>query len=106
MHHTGAFKGNDKEWTGAWSDKSSEWNNVPNHEKKRLGLVIDSDGEFWMSFEEFIEYFDFLEIVHVNLNAFFKQVINKKANEWDFRHYIGCWTSGENAGLIEFFSLT
>ena len=52
-----------KEWQGAWSDgygetetmicylnfacSSEEWKNVPDREKRKMGLVVADDGEFW-----------------------------------------------------------
>ena len=37
----------EKEWNGAWSDNSREWQQVPDSAKKEAGLVSDNDGEFW-----------------------------------------------------------
>ncbi|KAF2988303.1 hypothetical protein EK904_001958 [Melospiza melodia maxima] len=34
------------EWTGAWSDGSSEWNNIDPDEREELQLKME-DGEFW-----------------------------------------------------------
>lgn len=39
--------GNDREWSGPWSDQSREWRNIPPDERKRIGLTFDEDGEFW-----------------------------------------------------------
>ena len=39
--------GNEREWTGAWGDKSSEWNLLSDKEKKDMDLTFDDDGEFW-----------------------------------------------------------
>lgn len=39
--------GNEAEWEGAWSDKSREWNLIPESERRDLGLTFDDDGEFW-----------------------------------------------------------
>ncbi|VEL20699.1 unnamed protein product [Protopolystoma xenopodis] len=39
--------GNDREWSGAWSDQSSEWRRIPAEERRRIGLTFDHDGEFW-----------------------------------------------------------
>ena len=35
------------EWNGTWSDKSENWNRVPQKERERMGLNYDEDGEFW-----------------------------------------------------------
>lgn len=36
-----------REWTGAWSDNSSEWYKVSDRDKQSAGLVTEEDGEFW-----------------------------------------------------------
>ncbi|CEF61728.1 Peptidase C2, calpain, catalytic domain and Peptidase C2, calpain, large subunit, domain III and Peptidase C2, calpain, domain III and Peptidase C2, calpain family-containing protein [Strongyloides ratti] len=47
----------EKEWNGSWSDGSEEWNQVTDTQKKDLGITVEEDGEFWMPFNEFINYF-------------------------------------------------
>ncbi|XP_070210636.1 calpain-1 catalytic subunit-like isoform X2 [Littorina saxatilis] len=42
------------EWTGDWSDGSSQWDGVSNDEVPRA--VID-DGEFWICLDDFMTYF-------------------------------------------------
>ena len=37
----------EREWNGAWSDCSPEWQQVSEAQKKRLGIVCEEDGEFW-----------------------------------------------------------
>jgi calpain, invertebrate len=39
--------GDDREWTGPWSDKSKEWKTVSNEIKNKINFKIDADGEFW-----------------------------------------------------------
>ena len=39
--------GNEREWKGAWSDKSKEWNLITDDEKKKYGITFADDGEFW-----------------------------------------------------------
>ena len=38
----------------AWSDNSREWNTVSSDIKQEIGLVKSNDGEFWMSFSDFM----------------------------------------------------
>ena len=33
---------------------SEEWNAVSDQQKKDLGLQLEKDGEFWMSFDDFV----------------------------------------------------
>ena len=39
--------GNEDEWKGEWSDKSSMWRRVDDNYKQKLDLSIEYDGEFW-----------------------------------------------------------
>ena len=39
--------GNEREWKGAWSDKSKEWSLLSQDEKKEYGISFADDGEFW-----------------------------------------------------------
>ncbi|XP_075448777.1 calpain-5 [Ascaphus truei] len=43
----------EREWNGAWSDSSEEWQKVSKSEREKLGMTVDDDGEFWMTFEDF-----------------------------------------------------
>ena len=45
--------GDKVEWTGAWSDNSSEWMALTSEEKSDLGLVQEADGEFFMTYQDF-----------------------------------------------------
>uniref|UniRef100_A0A9I3EGW0 Calpain catalytic domain-containing protein n=1 Tax=Anopheles dirus TaxID=7168 RepID=A0A9I3EGW0_9DIPT len=45
------------EWKGNWSDHSQKWHEVPYEERMQL-LAIKDNGEFWMSFCDFVRYFD------------------------------------------------
>ncbi|XP_014773741.1 calpain-5 isoform X1 [Octopus bimaculoides] len=54
------------EWKGAWSDGSPEWQNVSESTKKELGLTLDhNDGEFWMAFDDFCQFYTDIDICHI-----------------------------------------
>ncbi|XP_061194258.1 calpain-5-like [Saccostrea echinata] len=59
------------EWTGAWSDGSEEWAKVSDSEKKELGITIEDNGEFWMSFEDFCKNFTSIDLCHLINTSFF-----------------------------------
>ncbi len=42
--------GNEIEWNGAWSDKSLQWTQLSESERRKLGIVFEADGEFWWEF--------------------------------------------------------
>ncbi|KAJ7996655.1 hypothetical protein DPEC_G00239290 [Dallia pectoralis] len=45
------------EWNGPWSDSSAEWNKVGSKERSNLGITVKDDGEFWMAFTDWCQYF-------------------------------------------------
>ncbi|XP_061817090.1 calpain-5 [Nerophis lumbriciformis] len=45
------------DWTGAWSQRSQEWQQMSRAEREKIGLVVRDVGEFWMDFEDFCRYF-------------------------------------------------
>ncbi|KAL3057938.1 calpain-5a [Trematomus bernacchii] len=47
----------EKEWNGPWSDSSEEWKKVSNSEREKIGVTVQDDGEFWMTFDDFIANF-------------------------------------------------
>ncbi|KAM9800997.1 calpain-5-like [Neosynchiropus ocellatus] len=46
-----------REWNGPWSDSSEEWQKVSKSERERIGVTVRDDGEFWMTFDDFISNF-------------------------------------------------
>ena len=48
----------EKDWNIPRCKRSAEWNYIPDDEKANLGINFEEDGEFWMSYRDFIKYFD------------------------------------------------
>ncbi|XP_070685758.1 calpain-5a [Pempheris klunzingeri] len=46
-----------REWNGPWSDSSEEWKRVSKSERLRMGVTVEDDGEFWMTFDDFMANF-------------------------------------------------
>ncbi|XP_035492550.1 calpain-1 catalytic subunit isoform X2 [Scophthalmus maximus] len=81
------------EWTGAWSDSSSEWNAIDAAEKDEM-LCKMEDGEFWMSFQEFLRQFSRLEICNLTPDALSQDT----TSFWSTVTFEGGWRKGSTAG--------
>lgn len=59
------------EWSGAWSDKSSNWNTQITHEEKtKINFQIEEDGIFWMDYDkDFIKFFKRITFCHLTPNS-------------------------------------
>ncbi|XP_011333302.2 calpain-A isoform X2 [Ooceraea biroi] len=90
--------GNEAEWNGPWSDKSPEWRFIPDHEKEELGLTFDMDGEFWMSFHDFVRHFTQLEICNLNPDSLTIDELNAGKKRWEMSVFEGEWVRGVTAG--------
>uniref|UniRef100_UPI0037E832BC calpain-1 catalytic subunit-like n=1 Tax=Semicossyphus pulcher TaxID=241346 RepID=UPI0037E832BC len=80
------------EWTGAWSDNSSEWSSIDSAEKDEM-LCKMEDGEFWMSFQEFLRQFSRLEICNLTPDA-----LSQDTTFWTTTMFEGGWRRGSTAG--------
>lgn len=88
--------GNDVEWNGAWSDNSKEWISIPDMTKKEISLNFAHDGEFWISFQDFLKYFDCLEICNLSPDSLTDNDGDSK--RWNMKVFEGAWASGVTAG--------
>uniref|UniRef100_A0A8C2HS98 Calpain-2 catalytic subunit n=1 Tax=Cyprinus carpio TaxID=7962 RepID=A0A8C2HS98_CYPCA len=74
------------EWTGAWSDGwvTQCW----------LQNTQSEDGEFWMSFSDFLQNYSRVEICNLTPDALSDDSINK----WALSNFDGNWRKGTTAG--------
>ncbi|XP_050426862.1 calpain-A-like isoform X1 [Adelges cooleyi] len=91
--------GNEAEWNGPWSDKSPEWRFISESDKRSLGLTFDADGEFWMSYKDFVKYFSRLEICNLNPDLLTKEHMGDDPKKrWEMSVFEGEWVRGATAG--------
>ncbi|XP_061663929.1 calpain-1 catalytic subunit-like [Syngnathoides biaculeatus] len=81
------------EWTGAWSDNSPEWTSVDRDVHARLHNHR-KDGEFWLSFSDFLCQFSRLNICNLTADA----LQNSQMTTWSSSLYSGEWRRGSTAG--------
>ncbi|XP_034019871.1 calpain-1 catalytic subunit isoform X2 [Thalassophryne amazonica] len=89
------------EWTGAWSDNSREWDSVDGSVRSQLQNCSE-DGEFWMSFSDFLREFSRLEICNLTADA----LQNNQLKKWSSSHYQSEWRQGSTAGGCRNFPAT
>uniref|UniRef100_A0A673HS75 Calpain-2 catalytic subunit n=1 Tax=Sinocyclocheilus rhinocerous TaxID=307959 RepID=A0A673HS75_9TELE len=81
------------EWTGAWSDGSSEWRQISDSDREKLSCKAE-DGEFWMSFSDFLHHYSRVEICNLTPDALSDDSFNK----WALSKFDANWRKGSTAG--------
>ncbi|KPJ04933.1 Calpain-A [Papilio xuthus] len=79
--------------------KSPEWRFIPESEKEELGLTFDDDGEFWMSFKDFVNHFSRVEICNLNPDSLDPEECPEGCTKkWEMSVFEGEWVRGVTAG--------
>lgn len=81
------------EWTGAWSDNAREWDSIDPSARSRLQNRSE-DGEFWMSYTDFLREFSRLEICNLTADA----LQSSQMKKWSSSLFQGEWRRGSTAG--------
>ena len=84
--------GNDKEWKGNWGDKDEKWKSISEEEKEKFKVVKSNDGEFYMAFDDYVELFVILVVVHIRPDSMLDC-----GGKMEVFHFNGSW-KGETAG--------
>lgn len=92
--------GNDSEWNGPWSDQSPEWRFIPDHVKAEIGLNFDADGEFWMSFQDWMKHFDRVELCNLSPDSLSEEQVSGGKKKWEMSVFEGEWTQGNYYSTI------
>uniref|UniRef100_A0A674MUB8 Calpain 2, (m/II) large subunit b n=1 Tax=Takifugu rubripes TaxID=31033 RepID=A0A674MUB8_TAKRU len=78
------------EWTGAWSDGSSEWNYMQGD----CPHANAEDGEFWMSFSDFLRHYSRIEVCTLTPDT----ILDDSVKHWSVSKFDGTWRKGSTAG--------
>uniref|UniRef100_A0A8D3EBH7 Calpain 2, (m/II) large subunit b n=1 Tax=Scophthalmus maximus TaxID=52904 RepID=A0A8D3EBH7_SCOMX len=78
------------EWTGAWSDGSSEWSSV----QGECPHANAEDGEFWMSFNDFLRNYSRIEVCTLTPDT----IGDDSVKHWSVSKFDGTWRRGSTAG--------
>uniref|UniRef100_A0A673ABF6 Calpain 8 n=1 Tax=Sphaeramia orbicularis TaxID=375764 RepID=A0A673ABF6_9TELE len=89
------------EWTGAWSDSSREWDGVLPEEKRMLDHSAE-DGEFWMSYTDFLHQFSRLDICNLTPDT----LTSDEVGHWNYSEFEGTWRVGSTAGGCRNYTAT
>ncbi|CAL8110373.1 unnamed protein product [Orchesella dallaii] len=107
--------GDSTEWQGPWSDGSTEWKHLDDDTLRGFGISFTADGEFWMCYEDFLRYFNQLEICNIGPDVLdeLEKIKCHKQDEfiqqkgrWVMNVYNGSWVKGITAGGCRNFVAT
>jgi len=90
--------GDSNAYVGTWGPTSLTWQEVDNQERNRLGVSHADQGEFWMSYTDFMKTFTHLEIVHLDSETARDEPGMADKERWNLRLYTGAWQRGVTAG--------
>lgn len=95
------MQGNEIEWRGAWSDNSIEWDQLSQRKKDEIDLLKEADGEFWISFSDFMENFDVVQLCHLDVDNYTNSELDHEDHRdlnWKCTIYHSCFEPGLTAG--------
>ncbi|KAB0342735.1 hypothetical protein FD754_019661 [Muntiacus muntjak] len=81
------------EWTGKWSDNCPNWNTIDPEVRETL-TRRQEDGEFWMSFSDFLRHYSRLEICNLTPDTLTCDTYKR----WKLTKMDGNWRRGSTAG--------
>ncbi|KAF4018319.1 hypothetical protein G4228_010402 [Cervus hanglu yarkandensis] len=81
------------EWTGKWSDNCPNWNTIDPEVRETLTRRHE-DGEFWMSFSDFLRHYSRLEICNLTPDTLTCDTYKR----WKLTKMDGNWRRGSTAG--------
>nr|KAF7434390.1 hypothetical protein H0235_002581 [Vespula pensylvanica] len=86
------------EYIGAWARGGLEWDEIPAMERERLAVRNMAEGEFWISYSDFVKTFTHLEVVHLDAETSRDEPSLHNKHTWQMKLYQGSWRRGVTAG--------
>ncbi|BFZ03220.1 hypothetical protein BsWGS_06259 [Bradybaena similaris] len=87
------------EWKGAWSDRSPEMRQLSKQLQDDLNFHDRDEGEFWMSYDDFIHNFHEIQLCHLQPDALISELAdNDRKQMWNVTVYHDAWIRGVTAG--------
>lgn len=87
------------EWKGAWSDNSAEMTHLPQNIKEEMNVQNKDEGEFWISFEDFVKNIDEIQICHLQVDAMLAEMEDNDIKQnWNVTVFHDEWIRGVTAG--------
>ncbi|KRT83111.1 Peptidase, partial [Oryctes borbonicus] len=86
------------EWNGPWSDCCTQWDSVTEEDKKALGVCVNEEGEFWMSFEDFERNYVRIEICNLAPLPSQNDTVDYGEDGWKVSFFEGTWVKNVTAG--------
>ncbi|CAL8325407.1 unnamed protein product [Lota lota] len=82
------------DWTGAWSQRSEEWQQLHRPEREKMGIHVRDVGEFWMEFGDFCLYF-----TNVVVCRLAEKALLWPGSHWREESCFGEWAPAPGASL-------
>ncbi|XP_054707542.1 calpain-C-like [Uloborus diversus] len=86
------------EYVGSWSKDSSEWEKIIPEDIDKLNCRNITDGEFWMTYHDFVKTFTSLEAVHLDTETSKDEPTLRSKIPWHMKVWHGQWQRGVSAG--------
>ena len=83
------------DYIGSWSKESNEWSRLSTEEKARFAC---KEGEFWMSYDDFMKTFTHLEVIHLDSETSKDEPSLRGKTSWFIKLWRGVWRKGVTAG--------
>jgi len=92
--------GDSVEWNGDWSDRSEKWDRLSEELKSKIEYESEADGEFWMSFADFVVNFDTVQMCHLNPDSYVENEFEEEEEEesggmttWKTEDFHSAWST-------------